>query len=140
MLIAATGAVSTTTVAYNLLYILIGLFLLGGAGGGYGLYRAIKSAGVKEAKIDRMLAFFEGDGTKDNPALKDRLDSQDRQIALAVKATSSNGLNTNQVGDIAKRTENAVAILTESVNQHIGESRESHRSIWKELGRKVDKT
>lgn len=132
-------AATTTATAYNLLWILVGLLGVGGAGGAYGLYKWIKNTGVREDKIDKMLSFFEGDGTRDKPGLEIRMDNQDREIAKAVKATSSNGLNTNQVGDIAKRTENAVGTLTDTLNQHIGEEREARKTLWKEVAKKVDK-
>src|ERR1700722_14278720 len=104
MLLAQSASSPQT---YNLIWIVIGLFTLVGAGGVYGFIKWIKKSGVRDAKIDELLSPTNGVLERLEQIKKTELD-QDREITDLVRSTRSNGLTTNEVGDIAARTEIAV--------------------------------
>lgn len=119
--------------AYLWVYVIIGIVTLLGTGGMVGLVRWLKRQGIRDAQIDRVVLAVLGDDTPDHKSLQQRLDAQDRAIDKAIEATQSNGLNTNQVGDIAKRTENIVTDLRDEFKKHLGSSDEVHRQMWREI-------
>ena len=117
---------ASLTDIYYIIGIFIGVMLIVGAGGLFGLIQWIKKSGARDAKIDELLDSKTG--------VMARLDEQDKTLSELQHSVKPNGLDTNQVGDIAKRTENAVREIAkkqETMNErflkHLGQSDEVHK-------------
>jgi hypothetical protein len=119
----------------------------------FGVYRAIKNSGIKDKRIDDMLAsqpseqekaqsvvrnlkqdqvFTKviGDGTLANPGWDAKFLAIDTRLVRIESAMSPNGLNTNQIGDMARRTELAVDQLAKGLAEHKRLSDETHLAMW----------
>lgn len=118
--------------AITVIYILIGVVTVGGAGGLLGLYKWAKKQGVRDSQLDLVIGVVLGDGNGGKP-LKDRLDMQDRKLDEIAREAKPNGGNTQRLGDIAKRTERKVDDLGTKLDQHIGQSEEVHSDLRRRL-------
>lgn len=140
MMYFATAHVSLSgsTTPYDLIWIVVGLFALLGAGGAYGIIKWIKKTGVRDAKIDELLHPETGVLQRLKKMEQQGIESG-RQISDLTRSTRANGLTTDQVGDIAKRTEIAVNEIRDKVLLHIGSSESEHKTMWKAIQQKQDK-
>lgn len=118
MLFADQSAQVANT-SYLWIYALIGLITLAGF-----VFAAVKALRKQGADAER---------------LENRLQSIERNL-------KPNGLDTEQVGDVVKRTENAVGDLTSTVEElsaklerHLGASDEAHANLRAAINRKQDK-
>jgi hypothetical protein len=136
MLFADTAHAAAT--AYNLIYIALGVLGIGGGAGLYGLIRWFKRQTIRDSKLDELIDPEGG--------VMARLDKHGRQLEDLQRSMRPNGLNTNQLGDIAKRTEETVIQLRETVTKlndgfrrHQGESDQIHRNLREAIDRKQDR-
>lgn len=90
----------------------------------------LKQDGIRQAAVDKLLA-------TDVP---EHLSEMSRTLADLQRASRSNGGQTNQVGDIAKRIETAVSDIGSKLDQHIGSNEADHKAFRRKLdtqGRKI---
>lgn len=143
MVLAATTQQDIANSAYLWVGVIVGLvLLLGGGGGLFALVKWLKRQGVQESQqsVMREQWFDPDDGfTASMRKINTRLDGQDTVLAAAKQSMQSNGLDTNQVGDIARRTELAVKDLQSSFDVYRGSNESEHRSLWVAVDRKADK-
>ena len=66
-------------------------------------------------------------------------EQRDAQLAELKKLIKPNGLNTEGIGDIAKRTEIAVRELASKLDQHMGAEKRDREDIWNAIERKQDR-
>jgi predicted negative regulator of RcsB-dependent stress response len=117
--VASNAAASVANSSYLVIYAVIGVVTL--VGFGFAAFKAIRKQGA------------------DAERLENRLQSIERNL-------KPNGLDTEQVGDVVKRTENAVGDLTSTVEElsaklerHLGASDEAHANLRAAINRKQDK-
>jgi hypothetical protein len=106
------------------------------------LAKMIRDSGAAEERR----AAAEKDRAADAKAQSEQLDALAVQVAKLEKAVTPNGKDTQQIGDIAARLEEkvdgvgeALTELGDAFQQHLGESKEAHRNLYRELGKKADK-
>lgn len=143
------GAVLADSVntSYLLIGIAVGIVALFGAFFGFGAW--LKRQWLRDGKLDelidpktgvlKVLQEYMQSRDEQDGAMNKRLDEVTRRLDRQDRSMRSNGLDTNQVGDIAKRTENAVKKLQESFDRHVGANDQEHKSIWRALRLKQDK-
>lgn len=117
--------------SYLWVYIVLGIVGLVGTGGLVGLVRWVKAQAVRDSKIDALL-----DPDKGVMAL---LGTQGKQLGDLQRSMRPNGLDTDQLGDIAKRTEREVGKLRDEFSKHVGASDEVHRALREDIDRKQDR-
>lgn len=157
MIASATEEVANTS--YLVVYVLLGIMGLCGVSGLGGLFLYVKKKGKAEAEAvekakrdDETAKVVQGDpnapiGSPEWRGLKGVVPDLVRQmqdmngvLRDVQRNITRNGLNTSGVGDTVARTERDVGKLRESVDQHIGESREQHRQMWQSINAKADKS
>jgi hypothetical protein len=139
MVFAATTQQDIANSAYLWVGVVVGLLmLLGGGGGVYALVKWLKRQGVRDGRLDEMIDPEEG-WRPQLAAIKSQLGEQDVVLAAAKRSMQSNGLDTMQVGDIARRTELAVRELQSSFDVYRGANETEHKSLWVAVNRKADK-
>jgi hypothetical protein len=130
VILADTQASLNTS--YLWVYIVLGaISIVGGGGGLVAFIKWLKNQTLRDGKIDDML-----DPKTGAMAL---LAQHGMVLADLQRSMRPNGLNTDQLGDIAKRTEHAVDRLEENFNQHKGESDAVHKQLRKDIDRKQDR-
>ena len=122
---AATNVSSDT---YNWLYVGVGVLMLVGLV--YAGIRWLKKQAVAEAALQALV----------DANVLQRLKDQDEVLAEIRRAQQPNGLDTDEPGDIGKRTENLVKELFEEVkatntklDKHMGASEVEEREIWRAI-------
>lgn len=80
----------------------------------YGAYRYARQSGAAAERLEGRLSAIE-------------------------RAMKPNGLDTDQIGDMMKRTEAMVEKLSGKLDQHIGAEAESRKEIWRAIDRKQDR-
>lgn len=111
-MLAATTLPEAVNTTYLLVYVVIGAATL--IGFAVAAARWLRRQGAAEARLNV------------------RLDTLER-------ALKPNGLDTDQIGDMVKRTENKVDAITSKLDQHIGASDQVHRELWRAVRSKEDK-
>lgn len=106
MLAVHTAQVANTT--YLLVYIVVGVATIVGLG--FAGARWLRNSGAAEARLNS------------------RLDSLERLM-------KPNGLDTDELGDMVKRTEHKVDAIATKLDQHIGSSDQVHRDLWRAIRR-----
>lgn len=106
----ASAQLANTT--YLWIWVVIGIVTI--AGSAVAVYKWAKQQGVKDEAMDNRLELIE-------------------------KQLKPNGLNTDQVGDVVKRTENAVGELGSKLDQHIGAELQARREMWRAINGKQNK-
>lgn len=91
---------------------------------GAAIWRSVKAGIAKEEREKALLDLV--------PKLSDRIGGLERKL-------TPNGLDTEQVGDVVKRTENAVRDIRSRLDQHIGASETTHEQMWRVINRKQDR-
>jgi hypothetical protein len=129
----AHGTSQDSTATYNIVWVLIGVATL--VGFGIGAVRWIRNQGKADAER-----------TSAEAEVRRRLDVQDSALARLETAIKPNGLDSQELGDIAKRTENKVDALVlkldatvTKLDKHIGAAEIEEREIWREIHKKADK-
>lgn len=125
--------------AITVIYVLIGVVTILGAGGLLGAYKWAKRQGVRGEQLERVIGVVLGDSNGGKP-LKDRLDTQDRKLDQIQHEATPNGGNSKRLGDIAlrteqtgERTEGKVDELSTKLDQHIGKSEEVHDELRRRM-------
>lgn len=118
-----------------------------------GVYRAVKNSGIKDrqlddlitsqpsaqeraaqavrnARLDEFMKKIGGDGTPANPGMEARFQALDTRMLRIENAMSPNGLNTLQLGDMARRTELNVENLSKKFDEHKEMSDQTHLAMW----------
>lgn len=161
--LVAAAASPTTSDPLQTIYVVVGilgaLVVVFGAGGLAGLWRSVKKSGIREGQLDQIIAsqpsteqvkeravrdaqldsvIVEVLGDGQTKSLRSELSAVNLAVLEIKRTMSPNGLNTNHLGDIAKRTEKAVTELGVDVrkqradlNEHIGSSRTEHNALWR---------
>lgn len=112
MTVLGDASAQVANTSYLWIWVIIGVFTV--IGFGFGAFKWIRQTGIDAAKLENRLASIE-------------------------KQLKPNGLDTEQVGDVVKRTENAVNELTAKLNQHIGAEAEAREQMQRQIDRKQDK-
>jgi tetrahydromethanopterin S-methyltransferase subunit G len=135
----ALAAASPGDGAVTIIYVLIGVVTLLGAGGLLGVYKWAKRQGVRDAQLDLVIGVVLGDGNGGKP-LRERLDAQDRKLDQIQHEATPNGGNTSRLGDTTKRIERKVDAsdrkldeMNSKLDQHIGQSTEVHDGLRRRM-------
>ena len=120
-IIFATQA-SVANASYLWVYVLIGVVTLVGFAVASG--RWLRRQGVRDAALNALI-------DPDTGVMV--------QLAEIRKNLQPNGKNTQGVGDIVARTEEAVAKVDRTVNRHIGSCIQAHEDLQRQIDRKQDK-
>ena len=120
------------------IYIVLTVLGIIGVGGLAAFYRGVKSQAVRDSKLDELI------DPKDGVMARFEVQSAQvgrvaAQVADLQRSMRPNGLDTDQLGDIAKRTEKKVIELADSFNRHLGASEEIHRTLREDIARKQDR-
>jgi hypothetical protein len=116
-----TSAINTTSLW---LYLVLGLITVGTLlWGGIKLIRQQGAEEVRKKDRDDKL-------NETVVALHTNLTNLESNVQAIEKNLKPNGLNTERLGDIAKRTENAVSSLTSKMDQHIGAEKRDREDLW----------
>jgi hypothetical protein len=139
-------AAGTSGTIYTLLYIVLAAFGIGGVGGIAGLVRGIRKSGARDSNIDLTVkAVLDPETgtvvkidalTLSHEHLASVQQQQNEMLHRIEHKITSNGLGSNNVGDIAKRVENAVKDIDTKVREtntkldtHIGQHDERDAKI-----------
>jgi hypothetical protein len=120
-LIASSG-VDVANTTYLWIYVALGV--IGLVGAGVALRKYFFKQAVREVAIDALI--------HPDTGVMARLEKIEKTL-------SPNGLDTDNVGDIAKRTEVAVRKVQRGLTQHIAAEANARSEIWQELARKQDR-
>jgi hypothetical protein len=116
---------------YLWVYIVVGIVGLVGVGGIVGFVRWLKTQAVRDSKIDELIDPAKG--------VMAQMREHGKQLADLQRSMRPNGLDTDQLGDIAKRTEREVVRLRADFSKHLGSSEEIHRELREKIAKKQDR-
>jgi hypothetical protein len=137
-IVTNTGGEPTNTLD-SVIYVLTFLLLLMGGGGVVAGVKYLRNSGVRDRDINKTVAEVLGDHTQDLKPLRTEVMELRTEILAVRKSISPNGLNSDELGDMVKRTENGVKRMDQTLNRHIGASEEAHTAIWRAIRLKADK-
>lgn len=121
-MILASQSLEVANTSYLWLYVLIGVITIAGFVIAAG--RWLRRQGARDAALN---------------ALIDPETGVMVQLAEITKNLQPNGKNTQGVGDIVARTEDAIRKIDRTLERHIGSCNQAHDDLRRQIDRKQDK-